>query len=273
MLRTPGGVWVTTHKLAALMAAGVRRRFSYLGELAIRGSFLVVTLYIFSQLWRTVAEQLDARPAGYGIQQLVFYLAFAESIVFTTPGMLEPELDRELRTGDIAYRIARPLAFPLQHLATSLGDRSVRFAFNLLLGTAVAQLLVGSLAWHAAACAAAVIAALLALLVDELITLSISLSSFWIESTFGVHMLYRRGNLLLGGALVPIAAYPDWLADICRALPFQYFVERPAALFVGSDASGFQMLLATQLAWACGTGALVLVLYRAGLRRVIAQGG
>src|SRR5262245_56232422 len=140
-LRELGGLSATASKLSALMAAGVRRRFSYLGELAIRGSFLVGMLYIFAQLWRTVSDQLDARPGGYGLQQLVFYLAFAEAIVFTTPGLLEPELDRELRTGDIAYRIARPLAFPLQHLATSFGDRAVRFLFNLALGTSVAWML------------------------------------------------------------------------------------------------------------------------------------
>jgi ABC-2 type transport system permease protein len=186
---------------------------------------------------------------------------------------MEPELDRELRTGDIAYRIARPLAFPLQHLATSLGDRCLRFAFNLVLGTSIAWCLVGSLAWRPVAWAAALMAALLALFVDELIALSISLTSFWIESTLGVHLLYRRANLLLGGALVPIAAYPDWLANACRLLPFQYFVERPAALFVGHDASGFARLLLSQLAWGLGAAAVAWVLYRVGLRRVIAQGG
>jgi hypothetical protein len=71
-LREPGGVAATAVKLSALMAAGVRRRLAYLTELAVRGSFLAVTLYIFSQLWRVVAEQVDARPGGYRLEQLVY---------------------------------------------------------------------------------------------------------------------------------------------------------------------------------------------------------
>ena len=273
VLRERGGLLVTGAKLLRLMAASSRRRLAQLGELTVRASFLAVMLYIFTQLWRAVIETVDRTPGGYELGQLVWYMAFAEAIIFTTPSNVEPELDREVRSGDIAYRITRPLAFPLHHLAVSFGDRLVRFVFNLAFGVAVAALLVGAIPFRAEAWLAGLAAALLAIAVDELFALTLSLSAFWFENTLGLHMMYRRAMLLLGGALVPLAAYPEWLARVCRALPFQHFIEGPAKLFVGGDARGFNALLVSQLGWAGGICVLAVVLYRLGLRRVVAQGG
>jgi len=272
-LRRPGGLARTCGKLWALMAASAQRRLSHLGELAVRSSFLAIMLFVFSQLWREVSLHVTARPGGYDLAQLVWYLAFAEAIVFTTPSNQEPELDREVRTGDIAYRVARPLAFPLHHLAVSFGDRLVRFAFNLAFGLTVAWLLVGAIPLRLEAWVAAFGAALLAISIDELVVLALSLTAFWFESTVGFHLLYRRAMLLLGGALVPLTAYPDWLADVCRALPFQYYIAGPAALFVGESAGGFGALVAMQLAWASAIALVAIVLYHFGLQRVVAQGG
>jgi ABC-2 type transport system permease protein len=79
--------------------------------------------------------------------------------------------------------------------------------------------------------------------------------------------------LLLGGALVPLSVYPEWLARFCRALPFRHLVAGPASLFVGQDARAWASLSSLQLA--CG-GCVALVayaLYQLGLRRMVAQGG
>lgn len=272
-LREPGGALGAASKALAIAGMGARRRFADLGEAALRASFVAVTIYIFAQLWRSVQRGAEPRPGGHTVAELVWYLAFTEAIVFSTPSNWALEVDREVRTGDIAYRLARPLPYPLYHLAASLGERLPRFCACLAIGAASAFVTVGPIPLRPAAVAAALVTAALGVTVDEIVSLAISLSSFWVENTSGLHLLYRRATLLLGGALVPIEAYPAWLARLGRALPFRHLAAGPAGLFVGPDAGGFIALASTQIA--LGAAALVplIAIYRFGLRQVSAQGG
>jgi len=171
--------------------------------------------------------------------------------------------------------LERPIsvAYPLYYLASACGDRWLRFSFTLLVALALAAWIVGPLALDAGACLAALAAGLLAVAIDELNALGISLSSFWVENTFGLHLLYRRCLLILGGALVPIEAYPEWAAALCRRLPFAQLVGGPARLFVSADASAAPALLFDLTLLAALSAAAVYVIYSCGLRRLVAQGG
>lgn len=272
-LRRPGGVAATCIKALAIAGMSWKRRLAYLGETAVRSVFLGFMLFIFAQLWRAVQSRVELRPGGLELGQLVWYMAFAEAVVFSSPSNWSLDLDREVKTGDIAYRLGRPISYPLYHLAMSLGDRLHRFLVCLGIGAAVCLVVVGPIDFHLGAIGAALCTALLGLLIDELCTLSISLTSFWVENTNGLHLLYRRAVLLLGGAFVPLEAYPEWLSRLCLALPLRHLASGPARLFVGSSAAGAAQLLLVQLAWGGAALLPLLLIHHLGLRRVSAQGG
>jgi ABC-2 type transport system permease protein len=272
-LREPGGLLGTLAKALAVLRMGLRKRLAHLDEVVVRSIFLIVVLFVFTQLWRAVALAVDRRPGGYDPAQLVWYLAFTEAIVFSTPNHWDLEVDREVRSGDIAYRIARPLPYPLYHLAASFGDRLLRFAVYLAIGAALALAFAGPIPLRLGAVLAALAAGVLGIVADEIATLTISLGAFWVDNTSGVHLLYRRATMLLGGTFLPLEAYPAWLADVCRALPFCHLVSGPARLFVGPDAGGLDALVAAQLAVIAVAFVPLVLTYTFGLRRIASQGG
>ena len=102
---------------------------------------------------------------------------------------------------------------------------------------------------------------------------TLALLSFWFEDTRGLQLLYRRAVMILGGMLIPLEAYPDWLGGIARALPFRYLHVPAGAAVCG--AVGRRPGAAAALAGAVRAGGLVplLLVYRAALRRLSAQGG
>jgi ABC-2 type transport system permease protein len=273
VLRRPGGITAMIAKTWAVLRITIASRFAYLGELLLRTIFLVLILFIFTQLWRVTDRTQDvAGITGFTIAQLIWYLAFTEAIMLSA-GRYEQEVDREVRSGDIAYRLARPLPYPLYHLGAMLGERMLRFGLNLLVGIGVALIVVGPIPLAPLSIAAALSAALLAFVVDWVIAFAISLLSFWIENTDGLHLLYSRALMLLGGMLIPLDAYPAWLGAIARALPFQYLVYQPARLFVQADVSGWLHVMG--MLTLLGVAGLIpmLITYHYGLRRVAAQGG
>ena len=268
-VRRPGGLIVTARKTWSVLRITLASRFAYAGELFIRSIFIVFILFIFTQLWRSTGQ---VEQTGFTLQQLIWYLAFTEAIMLST-GFGVGEVDREVRSGDIAYRLSRPLAYPLYHFGAALGERLLRFVITLMLGVAVALVVVGPLRVTPLALGLALSTTLAGFIADWIWTMAISLLSFWVEETFGLHLLYRRGLMILGGMLIPIDAYPAWLQDIARAMPFQYLVYAPARLFVRPEI-GYWIEVNLALVLFGMAGCLpLLIIYHFGLRRVSAQGG
>jgi ABC-2 type transport system permease protein len=273
MIRRPGGPWRLAGKVLGILGITVRARLAYLGEMVVRSLFLVVILFVFAQLWRATTASSDLKAStGFTLGQLIWYLVFTEAIAMST-GLRLGEVDQEVRSGDIAYRLARPLPYPMFHLGAALGERLLRFLVCLILGTVVAVAVVGPIHLAPASVAAALASAVVAFCVDWVWSFALALLAFWFEDTSGVQLLYRRAVMLLGGMLVPLDAYPHWLAVVARALPFKLVMYAPARLFVASTPAGLGRLLAAQLAFGAVGALAVAVVYRAGLRRVSAQGG
>lgn len=268
-LRRPGGLWVTIGKVASVLRITLSSRFAYLGELLVRSIFIVLIMFTFTQLWRATGQ---TERTGFSLAQLIWYLAFTEAIM-TSVTTGAGEVDREVRSGDLAYRLVRPLAYPLYHFGAALGERLLRFAINLLVGMAVALVVVGPVRIEPLAFPLALSAALAGFVADWIWTMTISLLSFWFEDTFGLHLLYRRCLMLLGGMLIPLEAYPAWLGRIASALPFQYLVYAPARLFVRPDLGYWGLVLGMILLIGLVGCVPLLLIYHLGLRQVSAQGG
>lgn len=268
-LRRPGGPLVALGKTWSVLHITLASRFAYVGELLVRSIFIVLIIFIFTQLWRATGQ---VERTGFSLIQLIWYLAFTEAIM-TSVNAGAGEVDREVRSGDLAYRLARPLAYPLYHLGAALGERLLRFGLNLLVGVVVALLVVGPLAVGPLAIVLALSAALVGFIADWTWSMTISLLSFWFEDTFGLHLLYRRALMILGGMLIPLDAYPDWLASIARALPFQYLVYAPARLFVQPDVGYWLEVMAAIVILTIAGCVPLLLVYHLGLRQVSAQGG
>jgi ABC-2 type transport system permease protein len=272
-LRVPGAGWRVVAKVWGVLWITLVARLAYLGELLIRSIFMLLILYIFTQLWRATGAAVDLRATtGFSLAQLVWYLAFTEAIALSASLRYE-EVDREVRSGDIAYRLARPMPYPAFHLGAYLGDRLVRFVLTLALGVVVARLVAGPVALQPMSVLAALLAALVGFCVDWVFTFTLALLAFWFEDTSGLQLLYRRAVMLLGGMLVPLEAYPTWLADVCRALPFRFIMYEPARLFVAPTPRGLADLLLAQLVLGAAGLLPLLLVYRWGLRRASAQGG
>ena len=176
-----------------------------------------------------------AAITGFTVAQLIWYLAFTEAII--TSGMPErdTEVDREVRSGDVAYRLIRPLAYPLYHLGAELGERLPRFVLNLVVGAAVALVVAGPVRLVPLAVVAALVSALIAFLVDFVWRFSISLLSFWIEDTFGLHLLYRRFLMLLEGCSFPWTRIPRRWPRSCGCCRFStWSTSRHAFSFWGT---------------------------------------
>lgn len=250
-----------------------RSNLAYLSEVAARTVFLAVILYIFLRLWQvTYGDTGATQLGGLTLPQMLWYLVMTETLTLSAP-RVAPEIDQDVRTGALAVQLIRPLSYPLARLWSTLGERLVRFGLNLVVGAAIALLLVGPIAFSAGGLLLFLLALPFAFTLDFLGQFLIGMGAFWLEDTSGLLLIYSRITMILGGMLIPLELFPQVVQPWLRALPFSSIIYGPARMFVHPDAAFLRDLIVRQgLAIVVLAGAVALV-YRAGVQRIHANGG
>jgi ABC-2 type transport system permease protein len=113
-----------------------------------------------------------------------------------------------------------------------------------------------------------------ALVLSTALTMLLQISMFWTISGKGVQVFATSLATLLGGLVIPLPLFPDWVQPIFRALPFAGLMDLPGRIYTGHIAGGDALAaIGGQLVW---TVVLVLVgrwFLSRGVRRVVVQGG
>jgi ABC-2 type transport system permease protein len=102
----------------------------------------------------------------------------------------------------------------------------------------------------------------------------VSLTAFWSPNATGYLRFFFGLSWILSGFAFPLRFFPDWFQKLAYLTPFPALINTPIELFLGQlPSSQWLPTLAYQVAWA---GMLLLasqLVLRAGIRRLVIQGG
>jgi ABC-2 type transport system permease protein len=264
---------IELRKYGFLGLTAIRSSFAYLGEQLFGLVFLAVILFIFLQLWRaTFAGSGQERLGDLSLAQMVWYLAMTEGMVMSRP-RISNEVDQDVRSGALSVQLLRPLEYPLAKLAASFGERLVRFGLIAGTGCLIALVFVGTIPFNLEGLGLFALMLPIALFLDNLGFLLVGLCAFWFEDTSGLTLIYSRMTMILGGMLIPLELFPEVAQPILRWLPFSSIVYAPARLFVHPSFEFFGAAIVRQGLSLLVLGALVILVYRAGLKQIQSNGG
>lgn len=245
---------------------------AYPGELIGRSLMIVPFMWIFYQLWKVTfgAAGTDAIN-GMTLYSTMWYLMMAETIELSRP-QLARTISENVKDGSIAYILNKPYNFLLYQFSNSMGETVFRAVMNAFFGGIVVWWLVGAppapLGWTFA---------LLALLgtwvMNFCITCLIGLSAFLVEEVSPFMWIYQKFVFILGGFLIPLDFYPDWLQTIAKSLPFAYMIYGPSKLFVDPSLQLLLNVLSMQAVWTVVLGAILVLSYRRGVTYLTVNGG
>ena len=260
-------------KYLAIGRTGFATAVAYRGEYLLRSVMLMLILYVFTVLWRTVyAAGGHEVVEGFALRDMIWYLVITESIVFSRP-RLAGRIDTEVKAGTLAYTLVRPYSYVMFHYAQTLGEALARGLMSFLVGGALVTLLVGPPAFNFGNVGFFLVALLLGATIDFLLSFAVGLLAFWIEETSPIAFIQDRLLMLLGGMMLPLEIFPAFLRTIAGWLPLGMIIYAPARLLVGADTLRPWTVLATQATWLVVTGVASTWLFRAGVKRVNVHGG
>ena len=262
---------VTRYGFVLLTSA--RQQWVYRAELVMRVIQMVLFMGVFMALWSTAfSVSGKAELRGYSLVEMVWYLAMTETITLSGSRIFAT-ISEEVKAGNLAYTLARPLSYPWYQVASSLGNSAPRFLLNLLTAAAVVGLGMRQVSGSLPGLLAFLIAAVLALLLDGLVSVLIGLLAFWLEEVTPVFWIYQKLLFTVGGLFLPLEMFPDWLRRVSGWLPFQFIAYVPARVFVAFEAGFALRALSGQVAYIAVLAAVVGLVWRRAQYRLVVHGG
>jgi ABC-2 type transport system permease protein len=219
--------------------------------------------------------QSTTSVSGYDATAAVTYAWITQAMIMIVALWGWWDVEDTIRTGDVVSDLSKPFSYLGFWLARDLGRAAYFVAFRALPILVCGQVLFG-LHWPSSpgAWLAFALSTVLAVVVSFGWRFLLNLSAFWTTDARGLGGLAGAAVMFLGGFVVPVRFFPDWLQPIVLALPFTAIMQLPADLFIERVAGWAAVAaLLQQLVWAVAMLAAAQLVTYLATRRVIVQGG
>jgi ABC-2 type transport system permease protein len=267
----------------AVLRMAFRRQLAYrtanLAGLLTNAFFGLLRAQLFLALFTTNSNDPSQTTtiSGYDVQAAATYTWVTQALIMVVSLFAWWDIETTIRTGDVVTDLSRPFSYLGYWLARDWG-RAVYFVIfrgapTLLLGQLT---LPGGLRWPdgPAAWALVSLSVVAAVTVSFAWRFAVNMSAFWTTDARGLGNVAISVVLFLGGFVVPLRFFPDWVQPVLLALPFAAMIQTPTDIFVGRLAgASAAVALVSQLLWAMAMLAFGQLVVLLAVRRVSVQGG
>jgi ABC-2 type transport system permease protein len=219
--------------------------------------------------------QVTNNLAGYDAEAAVTYAWITQAMIMIVALWGWWDVEQTIRTGDVVSDLSKPFSYLGFWLARFLGRSLYFFVFRGAPIMLCGQVLFG-LHWPSSVGAwiAFMLSTVLAVVVSFGWRFLLNMSAFWTTDARGLGGLAEGVAMFMGGFVLPVRLFPDWLQPIALALPWTAIVQVPADLFVERlTGSAALSALGLQAMWAVAMLGAAQLLTTVATRRVVIQGG
>lgn len=251
----------------ALAYCAFRRTVAYPFEVWSMMASNLIRLVLYISVWSVLLQGHQDRASTLAYVTAVYFMDRINFAHYTW------HLPYEIRTGNIAVGLIKPISQPLRLLWEQWGENTVYLAQALPVYIGAWALM--PVAWPSAErLALFFLTALMGHLVFMLVVLLVGTVSFWTLRSNGTVWFMWLGWNVLSGKVVPLWFMPDWLRTLSEWLPFSQAFYVPAAVLTGGlEGAALLTALFRQALWV-GLGALAVhAIWAAATRKVVVQGG
>jgi len=203
-------------KYLSTMYYGLRQEWLSPASTVGRIGFYALIIFIFSCLWAAVGGE-----GGLAIRKetILWYLIITEGVLLSLP-QIHVAFEEDYRYGDVHTHMLRPISYLGMRISYFLGVLLFRLISNGVAGAFLGFLFAGSPEHGVEALLGAVVMGGLAAVLLLLFQAILGLSAFWLHDATPLYWVWQKGNFVLGGLMVPLILYPEWLQWVALGTPF-----------------------------------------------------
>jgi ABC-2 type transport system permease protein len=252
-----------------------------MATLSYRGSALLVSVINFVYiaiiyfLWKAVYAGSGGIINGMSFKQTFAYLAVASTTFNVYKTFTEWKMSEDVVSGNIVMDMVKPIDYQAKIFFGAVAGVLFRILWVGFPVFVLIFLLGGTEVFEPANLHYFVVAFVSAYIISFQLDYITGLASFYTESNWGITMTKESIVLLLSGAVVPVAFFPDSLRPIVAWTPFHHIYNTPLTILTSKALEWSECLsmVISQCAWIGVIFVVSRLAQRVALRQLTVNGG
>jgi ABC-2 type transport system permease protein len=233
---------------------------------------VLVRVYLLRMVWVALYER-NPGPHELSLHAIITYSTVALLMGLVMDIDQTRALHDKLHDGSIATDFMKPISVPLYLFADGSGE--VLFHAILIVPSLILALFIVHIDVPSATVLAAFFgSAILGYFVGFFVNFIVNCVAFWTLEIHAARLIVTWVTDLFGGEIIPLVIFPAVLQQIAFALPFAAMFSTPLLIYVGFiGPDRYAEAIGSQAFWLAALAVVSMVMWRAGAKRVVVQGG
>lgn len=239
----------------------------------------IMICFVMYYVWRAVFLSSGSDTFnGFTMTDMAVFLFVSNLTGYLTGSDGSFSVGEEIRDGNIAMRLIKPVDFDMTFLFSELGQKSLTFTLifaPMLLGVEIYKYFAfGQVMFDVGTFALYMLSTAMSYLFSFYMNVCFGFMAFFLKNLWGFNILKDSMLRFVSGSLIPLAFMPGTLRTVLEWLPFASLSYTPVMIYMGKYA-GTQVLmrLGLQFVWVVSFYLFSKLIFSIAMRHVTVQGG
>jgi len=235
----------------------------------------IVYLVVIYNLWQAIyASSPYDTVNGMTFTDTMLYLVLAMTIFNMTETYVVGSMGRHIQDGSMILNLIKPMEYRTITFFEILGADIISFCMIFVPTFIIVSIITGFAIPLGVNLLLFLPALLFARVISYYIDFFVGTICLYTESTWGINMAKEVLVLLMSGAVIPLAFFPDWLRQVAEFLPFQAIYNIPLQIMLG-QVTTFETLpmFGVQLFWIGVMYVISGVFWKQSIKTITINGG
>lgn len=263
-------------KYLALSKAGIQENFFFRAGIFINIAGNIVYMIVMSFLWKAIFASNGGAPMnGMTYEDTLIYLSMGGAIFSSLEVFLVWKMGREIQTGEFSLHFTKPLDFYFRELFYCFGNVLIQILTTML----PTFILLGFLTnWYVPIGVNLIffmISFFFSLLLNFTIDFIVGTLCLYTQSFWGINIMKEVTVMVMSGAIVPLAFFPDTFRKIASFLPFQAIYNLPLRILISrtNNVTEYLQSIAIQALWFLALLVVARLFFRRSAKIITVNGG
>ncbi|MBR1798174.1 MAG: hypothetical protein IJ757_09250 [Clostridiales bacterium] len=269
---------MSLRKFLALTRAGIMESLHYrLGTIVTLFANLIYLVLVY-YLWKAVYASSGVEQVnGMTFTDTMIYLILATALFNFLEMFVVWDMSRSIQSGKIILDLLKPMDFRSYTFWSYSGSHVVSFVLTFIPTFIVVMIVTRGAIHMGLNLLYFAISVVLALLINFGIEMLVATVCLYTESTWGINIVKETIVLLLSGASIPLAFFPERIRDVIGYLPFRAVYDIPLTVLLGKGGSdslaGLIKLWGLQFIWAVVLYVAGVLFWNHSVKKITVNGG
>lgn len=234
--------------------------------------YLIVVYFLWKAIYASAGTDI---VNGMTFSDTLIYLVLATALFNFMEMYVVWEIGRNIQTGKITLDLLKPMEYRRYMFWYYSGSFVTQFFFTFLPTFIVVAVVTHGQIHMGINLLFFAFSVLLAVSINYSIDFIVGTICLYTESIWGINIMKQVIVMLLSGATIPIAFFPETLKKIVYYLPFQSIYNAPLSVLLDGDPQPRTILvtLGTQLFWCVAMIIISKLFWKVSLRQITVNGG